>query len=252
MKRSSSLAAAVSALAIATTPAAQKDEFATVISGFKEALSSQTDLDASIQEELGGLSGEAEIKAGALTGVLRKMHPDFGEALRLAADDPTAGADALAVLAGSEDPYLAAESSYYLSRVLIAEEKFETALPHLKKIRNKWSDKSLRAGESLYYMGVCNANMLQRTDAADNLNDFVEQYPDASPRLVGSAWDLIASIERVHRGSIDDVASHMEFSRRKLGLTDAGDVTQEVQGHIIKMLDELIAMAEEQEKQQPP
>ena len=44
----------------------------------------------------------------------------------------------------------------------------------------------------------------------------------------------------------------MEFSRRKLGLTDAGEVTQGVQGQIILMLDELIAMAEEQEKQQPP
>ena len=147
---------------------------------------------------------------------------------------------------------MAAESSYYLSRVLIGEERFEEAIPHLENIRDQWGMQSLRAGEVLYYLGVCNANMLQRTEASDNLNDFVEQYPDASPRLVGSAWDLIASLERVHRGSIDDVATHMEFSRRKLGLEDAGENTQVVQGKIIEMLDELIARAEEQEKPPPP
>jgi tetratricopeptide (TPR) repeat protein len=252
MKRFISFTALVSGVALAISSAAQKDEFTTVLDGFQQSLAGQADLDPSVSDALGKLAANDQLDAGALTGLLRKLHPEFGEALRAAADDPAAGVAALEELANSQDPYLAAESSYYLARVLIGDERFEEALPHLEKIRTQWADKSLRAGESLYYQGVCNANMLQRTDAADNLNDFVEQYPDASPRLVGSAWDLIASIERVHRGSIDDVASHMEFSRRKLGLTDAGDVTQEVQGHIITMLDELIAMAEQQEQQQQP
>jgi hypothetical protein len=230
--------------------AAQKDEFSKVVSGFVDAAGSADGLGATLQE----LKAAPNIEAGALTGALRQLHPQFAEALKVAASSADDGIAALEHLAGSDDPFLAAESSYYLSRVLIGEQRYEDALPHLKKIRADWSGQSLRTGESLYYQGVCNAHMLQRTAASDSLNDFVENYPDASPRLVGSAWDLIASMERVHRGSIDDVASHMEFSRRKLGLTDPGEVTQEVQGNIITMLDELIARAEEQEQQQqnPP
>ncbi len=249
MKRSSFLFAALPALALSTTNAAQKDEFATVISGFRDALA--PDADPALVEKLDGMS-DGRVEAGALTGVLRGLHPEFAEALRAAAEDPAEGIAKLETLAGSDDPYLAAEASFYLARVLIGEERFEDALPHLRKLRSDFADASLRTGESLYYQGVCNANMLQRTDASDNLNAFIDQYPDASPRLVGAAWDLMASLERVHRGSIGDVATHMEFSRRKLTLTDAGEVTQVVQGHIVTMLDELIAMAEEQEQQQPP
>ena len=252
MKRLCPLAAVLVGLATGSATAAQKDHFPGVLEGFGKALAGQTDLDPALKEQFAEIQNNSELEAGGLTGMLRELHPEFGEALRAAADEPETGIDALGKLAASDDPFLAAESSYYLSRVLIGEERFEEALPHLKNIRDQWGMQSLRAGEVLYYLGVCNANMLQRTQASDNLNDFVEQYPDASPRLVGSAWDLIASLERVHRGSIDDVATHMEFSRRKLGLEDAGENTQVVQGKIIEMLDELIARAEEQEKPQPP
>ncbi len=252
MKRFLSSAALLSGIVLSTASAAQRDDFAKVLSGFGESIEAAPDVTPALRAEVARLRELENLEAGALTGLLRQRYPEFAEALRAAAGDPDAGVDALGKLAASDDPYLAAESSYYLSRVLIGEERFEEALPHLRRIRDQWAGESLRAGESLYYQGVCNANMLQRTAAADNLNDFVESYPDASPRLLGSAWDLIASIERVHRGSIDDVATHMEFSRRKLGLEDVGEPTQEVQGHIISMLDELIAMAEQQEQQQNP
>ena len=42
------------------------------------------------------------------------------------------------------------------------------------------------------------------------------------------------------------MAGHMEFSRRKLDLTEVGERTQIAQGKIVEMLDELIEMAEEQ------
>ena len=252
MKSLRPLAPLLLGLSASLSLAAQRDHFPLVLDSFGKMLEGNEEIDSTILDQFTELRANPELEAGALTGLLRELHPEFAEALRAAADDPEAGIDALGRLAASEDPFLAAESSYYVSRVLLGEERFEEAIPHLEKVRDQLSPQSLRAGEVLYYLGVCNANMLQRTEASDNLNDFVERYPDASPRLVGSAWDLIASLERVHRGSIDDVATHMEFSRRKLGLEDTGDKTQVVQGKIIEMLDELIKRAEEQEKQQPP
>lgn len=254
MKRIVPLAASIAGLLGFAVPghAAPSNEFSKITGQFVEQALKAGDLDPDLRAQLDTLGGQRHLEAGALTASLRGIHPDFAEALKVAADDPSAGLAALEKLTAAEDQFLAAESSYYLSRMLIGEERFEEALPHLKKLRTEFAGQTLRSGESLYYQGLCNANMLQRTEAADNLNDFVENHPDASPRLLGAAWDLIVSLERVHRGSVDDVATHMEFSRRKLGLTDPGDTTQEVQTHIITMLDELIERAEEQEKQQPP
>ena len=259
MKRLISYTVLAFGLAAGSSSAVQQDEFQAVTGSFLKELQAQAANDPAMELasrklalKLDALQGAGLVDASALTNSLRAIHPEFGDALKTAASDPTAGIELLGKLAESEDPFLAAEAGYYRSRLLIGAERFEEALPHLEKLRTDWSKASLRTGESLYYQGVCNANMLQRTAASDNLNGFVENYPNSSPRLLGAAWDLIASLERVHRGSIDDVASHMEFSRRKLGLTDAGEVTQGIQSRIVVMLDELIAMAEEQEKQQPP
>lgn len=245
--------------ALAVGAGAQIDEFRSISKAFLSEIEARGANDPvaeaaarKLTAKLDAINGGGLVDAGALTSTLRAVHPEFAQALKIAADDPVAGIEVLGELTTSEDEFLAAEAGYYRARLLIGAERFEEALPDLQKLREDWSDSTLRAGESLYYQGVCNANMLQRTAAADNLNGFIEGYPDSSPRLIGAAWDLIASLERVHRGSIDDVASHMEFSRRRLGLTDAGEETQQVQGQIILMLDELIAMAEEQEKQQPP
>ena len=232
--------------------AAQSESSVKVVESFVEYHSSNEDFTEGARSGIADFSNRDKIEAGALTPFLRDLYPDFADALRVAGDDPGKGIKALDLISKERDPFLAAEGSYYLSRVLISEGLFEQALPHLAKIRNDWSEHSLRAGESLYYQGVCYSNMLQRTAASDALNEFIEGYPDSSPRLIGAAKDLIASLERVHRGSIDDVAGHMEFSRRKLDLTEVGERTQIAQSKIVEMLDELIEMAEEQEKPPPP
>ena len=189
--------------------AVKLEEFKAVSGKFVQELETRAADDLAAQEalaklepKLAELEGGGLVDAGALTGALRRIHPEFGEALKIAANDPVVGIEQLRGLAGGDDAYLASEAGYYTARLLIGQERFEEALPLLEKLRGDWKDSTLRSGESLYYQGVCNANMLQRTAAADNLNGFVENYPDASPRLVGAAWDLIASLERVHRGSL--------------------------------------------------
>ena len=203
-------------------------------------------------ENLSDLLLKSEIESNSLTAPLRRVYPDFAEALKAASDEPSDGIDKLLKLSNSDNDFLASEASYYLARLLIGEGRYEESLPHLKKIRDQWRNETLRFGEVLYYQGLSYSNMLQRTAASDSLHDFVENHPNESPRLLGAALDIIASLERVNRGSIDDVASHMEFSRRKLGLKDVGENTQVAQFKIIEMLDELIKRAEEQENPPPP
>ena len=199
---------------------------------------------AAENENLSDLLLKSEIESNSLTAPLRRVYPDFAEALKAASDEPSDGIDKLLKLSNSDNDFLASEASYYLARLLIGEGRYEESLPHLKKIRDQWRNETLRFGEVLYYQGLSYSNMLQRTAASDSLHDFVENHPNESPRLLGAALDIIASLERVNRGSIDDVASHMEFSRRKLDLKDVGENTQVAQFKIVEMLDELIKRGE--------
>jgi tetratricopeptide (TPR) repeat protein len=223
-----------------------------VLDNFLEKNSEKNAIGNKLINELSSDTDKADYKSNVLTEPLREMYPDFANALVKAADEPMEGIDLLFKMINGDDLFLAAEASYFLSRLLIGEGRYEEALPHLENIRSKWMNESLRFGEALYYQGVCYSNMLQRTAASDALNEFVEKHTNESPRLLGAAVDIIASLERINRGSIDDVATHMEFSRRKLDIKDAGEETQFAQVKIVEMLDELIKRAEKQENPPPP
>ena len=96
--------------------AAQKDEFPSVLQGFSAALESRSGVNPSVLESVEQLRGKTDAGAGSLTGILRDIYPEFTDALRLASDAPEKGIAALERLSGSNDPFLAAESSYFLSK----------------------------------------------------------------------------------------------------------------------------------------
>ena len=223
-----------------------------VLNNFLEKNSEKNEIAFNRINELLSDTDKDDFKSNILTESLREMYPSFSKALEKAADDPIEGMNFMEKMTKAEDIFLAAEASYFLSRLLIGEGRYEDALPYLKNIRSKWRNESLRFGEALYYEGVCYSNMLQRTAASDALNGFVENHSNESPRLLGAAVDIIASLERVNRGSLDDVATHMEFSRRKLDIKDPGEETQFAQIKIVEMLNELIERAEKQENPPPP
>ncbi len=175
---------------------------------------------------------------------LQRLYPELKAALD--------GRDSvsLAELSKSEDPWLAAEASWHIARALVTDERYEEAQPLLHEIGQKWETESPRAGQALFYQGLCESELLFRDQAQDTLYKFVDGYPEESPRLLEKARTMIDDLERREPGSIGDVADHMETSERKLNLEDSGEQTQGVQEKIIAMLDTLIEQAEEQEKQQ--
>lgn len=226
--------------------AAQKDEAADVLTGYQEVLKGREGLDPSILEKIAGLIAEETTDPGALTDVLRQLHPEFAKALEAAADPQNEeGIELLKKLSESDNPHLAAESAYYLGRTLMSRLRNEEAIPLFIKIQEDFFDHSLRVGESIFYQGLNESNTLQRDAASISLNDFVDLYPDAPERLLAEATDIINRIENVLDGSIDDVADHMDFATNKLEVVDSGERTQGVQDDIVAMLEELIQQAED-------
>ncbi|MDP6859898.1 MAG: hypothetical protein QF426_08755, partial [Verrucomicrobiales bacterium] len=119
--------------------ASQKESSVKVLNLFSEYHSSNKEFSVEIQNQIADFRDREKIESGTLTSFLRELYPDFAEALRVAGDDPEKGIESLELISKNKDPFLAAEGSYYLSRVLVSEGLYEKALPHLSNVRNEWS-----------------------------------------------------------------------------------------------------------------
>jgi hypothetical protein len=89
---------------------------------------------------------------------------------------------------------------------------------------------------------------LKYAEARQALQDFVERYPEGSPRLVYSARQMLAELANREAEGIGEVVDLMDYSRRRLAMLDSGEPMQEKQRRVIELLDALIEEAEEQEK----
>ncbi len=213
---------------------------------FKTHAESQSEWNETAKLALEEAEGPARI-----TAALRLMHPDFAKAVEAVTGTPLdKDMEPLKAFAEGEDPWLAAEASYYLARALGNLGRHEDAVPLMQAINEKFADTSARIPESHFYQGISLMNLLRRDDAADALNTFIDDYPKAPTRLRDQAMEAISTLESIEEGSIGDVADHMGLSGRRLGLEDSGKPTQSVQKKIVDMLEKLIEEAEKREKEQ--
>lgn len=222
---------------------------------FAESVKADETLDAGAQEEalelVEAILAEETVPPGAIAEALGIVYPEFVEAVRLSTEgDGKEGFRKLNELTRHENRFLAAESAYFLARVLSGERRYEEALPYLDRLRENFADHTLRTGDILFYQGMAQANGLAKDEAIETLSQFLEDYPDASERLRIMAQGTLDGIANIPDGSIDDIADHMHFSYRRLDFADTGDRTQEVQEKIVAMLDHIIEEAEKQQQQQ--
>lgn len=195
------------------------------------------------------LRQDEEFKDLAITEALRRLYPEFAAALTALGEEEIARAsDKLKELSAAKDRFLAAESTFFLARAYLMDERFEEALPLLEKVVSKWSDSTLQAGQALFLQGVSQSRMLQRKKAIQSLTEFIKQNPDAPERMRVGAWRHIQLLQLIDDGSLVDVQDRMDFSRRRLSLENSGKKTRDVQDGIIAMLDKLIKQAEKKEK----
>ncbi len=196
------------------------------------------------------LRADPEGKSLAVTEALRAITPAYQQALTDLGDENLAAAlPALAKLAGSDDPWLAADASYFLARGYLIGDRFEDAMPLLDQLRTKLADRSTHQGESLFLQGVAQIQLLKHKEALDSLAKFLKDFPDAPERMRVAAFRQIEQLKLVEEGTLSDVQLRMDYSRRKLGLEDTGKDTRDQQDKIISMLAKLIKAAEEKEAQ---
>lgn len=227
---------------------------AEIIKNFLEHMNKQEGVTAEQREAIGKLVESIEADPFSrdilITLAQREINPDFAKALDQMAEEKLVDAEAsFEALTKSADPYLAAESSFFLARSFIMEDRYEQALPHLQAIGEKYAANTLHSPEALFLRGVAEVRVLKRKEAAATLGAFLKQYPDASERMKIAAWRMLDLLEQTEDGSLRDVQALMEYSRRRLSLEVPDKETQEAQDRAVALLEKLIEKAEEQESQ---
>ncbi len=218
------------------------------VAAVKENKDAKPDAITKAVEIVTALRAEPDARAVAITEGLRELYPDFRDALgTLGEENLNAAITALGKLRDAADPYLAAESSYYLARAYLLEERFEDALPILEDAGKKWAGKTTRDGEALFLRGVAYGQLLQHKEATECLTKFLNDYPEAPERMRVGAFRQLEVLKLYQEGTLTDVQLRMDFSRRKLSLEDTGKTTREHQDKIIDILAKLIKEAEEKE-----
>ncbi len=221
-----------------------------VLNSFKQHVaqldSLTSDQKASVQKTFAELVDESG--EDAVTESLMLMYPEYAKAVESAdAEDVETSLALLQPLTESADKYLSADSTFYLARSMMNEERYEQSLPLLKRIKNELEDYTLHGPGAQYFIGVAQAGMLQNKDAIDSFMEFLEFNPTAPERLRVSAWRQIQELQSIEEGKIEDVHQRMDFSRRRLQIADTGDSTQTEQDKIVKMLTKLIKEEEKKE-----
>lgn len=245
---------AFAALALSATIGLAAETTDQVLDRFQTELEGRKDLPDAARKQVGDLvkllRSDPEGKSLAITEALRAIDPAYQQALTELADENLATAlPALAKLAKSNDPWLAADAAYFLARGYLIGERFEEAMPLLEQLRTKLADRSVHQGEALFLQGVAQIQLLKHKDATASLTKFLKEHGDAPERMRVAAFRQIEQLKLVEEGTLSDVQLRMDYSRRKLGLEDTGKDTREQQDKIISMLAKLIKEAEDKESQ---
>ena len=80
------LSAFVGLAGLSQVGADQKDEASAVLLGYQEALKARGEVEPAVLDKIESLISEETTDPGALTEVLRQLHPEFAAALSAAAD----------------------------------------------------------------------------------------------------------------------------------------------------------------------
>lgn len=230
--------------------AAEKLSADQVIDNFLANCRQNKEIDAdglvAVAKAVSELRGDPYGRYEAITVGLGEMYPDYQQALvAMAREDVDKATPVLAKFAAAEDPYLAADASYYLARARILADRYDEALPLLQNITGKLADKTVLAGEAMYMRGLCEARLLQHDDAIATFERFVAENPDAPERMKIGAYRQLEQLKQFKPETIVDVYQRMDLIRRRLSQQQSGAKTQEQQGKVIDILAKLIKEAEE-------
>ena len=201
---------------------------------------------SSAKETLESLKSDSV--ADAITETLILLYPKYESAIEATDEDEVQAAiELLSTFTESEDKFLAADASFYLARTLMNDERFEEALPLIRKIGRELDEYSVHLPTIQYYRGVAQEGLLMNDEAISSFMEFLQFNPDASERLRVNAWRKVQQLQAIGKKKIDQVQLKMDYSRRRLKLAKSNDQTQDQQKKIVKLLSQLI---KEQQKKE--
>ena len=222
-----------------------------VLDSFSETLDGRK-LDAKVKAKVeAALADNQDSPSAAVTESLIAIYPEFGQAIDDADfEDLATAVAALTPLTTHEDRFLAADASFYLARTLMNGEKYEAAVPLLGELTGDLGEHSAQQGVAQYYTGVAQAGLLKNESAIKAFITFLQSNPEAPERLRDNAVTQIQELQTIEQGKLSDVRQRMDFSRRRLELTETDEDTQGQQQKIVAMLGKLIKEEEKKEKSQ--
>ena len=226
------------------------DDHATdVLNSFTKTLEGRK-LAAEVQSKVESILADNQDSPGtAITESLIAIYPKFGQAIDDADfEDLATGVASMTPLTTHEDQFLAADASFYLARTLMNGQKFEDAISLLDALTGELGQHSAQRGVAQYYTGVAQAGLLDNQKAIKSFITFLQENPEAPERLRDNAITQFNELHAIEKGKLSDVRQRMDFSRRRLQLTETDEDTQSQQQEIVTMLGKLIK--EEKKKEQ--
>ncbi|NOX57384.1 MAG: tetratricopeptide repeat protein [Planctomycetes bacterium] len=190
-----------------------------------------------------------------LIEILVLISPEFREALD-AYDEDGASPELVATmkkLATSSNPYVGYNANLFVVRQLVELEQLveaEARIAEMVEGIDAFNEHAFGEADLRYMLGYCQLHNLKHEEARQTLEDFLTRFPDASPRFVVTAKQMLAELARRIPKSIGEVADLMSFSHKRLAAADTGERVVSAQERVIELLDELIKQAEEAENQQ--
>ncbi len=191
---------------------------------------------------------EAETAKYAVDGLLQKVFPDYGKAVKLADDaEPAAVLELAKVLISNKDPYVQAYTRYQLARFLLDTDEPDDAARMLAEFVERHLEKTPLDSEVIYFYGHALAQIPDRERAVLFFHAFLREFKNAPERLRASAAQILAELEQ-QEGVLHEISDIMKNVERKIRKTDTGKDTQEKQKHVITWLEKIIEMMEQQQQ----
>jgi TolA-binding protein len=146
--------------------------------------------------------------------------------------------------------YLKAYQLYYLARIKIIKDDYESAEEILNDFLKVNLNYTTHQADAFFLLAVCYYNQFKRDKAKAILENFEKRFPNAPERMIVGAYQLLNKIDLYEEGSLSDVEERMEYSKRKLKNADIDKPTIDNQDRVITLLDKLIKESEQNEQNQ--
>ena len=194
---------------------------------------------------------KAEGLGVAAEQLMRQVDPSYAKACELADKNAPEAALELAKLAAGSDSRQSAFAQYRLARVLLDNDDPEAAVAVLQKYIEGDGTAAPFGIDAAYYHAHALARVPVLAAAKLALETFITAYADSAPeRYLAVAKQQLQELMQQGEVPLYEVADKMKSAERGLKKTDTGKPTQEKQKWALEKLEELIKIAEEQEKQQ--